>query len=358
MMMFSNQQPIISTSVASNNIIIPSKNSNTIINNNNKNNNLNLNLNRFILREFKSEQDMEAITTIPRLPQSYNFNLLEGMSHPIDYSIRPSLTKFSKVVVAEDRDRRQTIGAYACNIKDVINNVPITKATSNFEMYPQYDQCQMAWKLDHQVRVIPLNSNTYLQAPRVTKIYHNQEIKERWTNAFQQYNFIPSDFGHILQDNEKYLESTYVATATTVDGYLYEASISVWNQDLIFTLKNRLQQVQRHRQLFCCYSIGQDKEQSDTLFQFLLQHVHNELYSQGINYVFAGFSMTDPIRCHFPLLPGIKTLEFTSIGRFSTTSELNQFKSQSQLPIWNDPRDYGILMLYPETNINNNISKL
>ncbi|EGG21555.1 hypothetical protein DFA_01441 [Cavenderia fasciculata] len=359
--------------------------------------NINNNNNRFVLREFSEEKDLNAISSIPRLPVSYNYNALEGMSHPIDFTIRPTLTKNHKIIVAEDRQEHQAVGAYACNIKDVIvcgekktlyymfdinvhpeyrghsisnmffrdihsavkqdnrstilvastskNNAPIKKATGNIEMTPQYDQCQMAWKVSSPVKVNSLPSNC--SQVRFMKVIENEDVKIRWDNAFQQYNFIPSSFSDILVDNQKYHESTYIATMQC-NGQLYEASISIWNQDLIFTLKNRQQQTQKHRQLYCCYSLGEDQETSDTLFRYLLQRVHNELYSQGINYVFAGFSMTDPIRQHFPLLPGIKSLEFTSIARFSTPTEFTQFKSQSNYPIWNDPRDYGILMLYPE----------
>ncbi|EGG14010.1 hypothetical protein DFA_11772 [Cavenderia fasciculata] len=109
---------------------------------------------------------------------------------------RPTLiyssSKNHKIIVAEDRQKHQAVGAYACNIKDVFEcgEKKTLYSTSSLHLHhrimqletieisPQYDQCQITWKVSSPVKVNPLPSNC--SQIRFMKMIENQD------NAFQQ----------------------------------------------------------------------------------------------------------------------------------------------------------------------------
>ncbi|EGG16027.1 hypothetical protein DFA_09699 [Cavenderia fasciculata] len=363
------------------------------------NNNKILNSNRFSIREYDSIKDCVSISKISRIPFSSDVNAMEGVSQPISPEIRPKLSKKSRVVVATDNQNGQTIGSYSCNIKDVMvggskkrlyymfdvnvdpnyrgmsitknyltdlfsllkkdkksdsimmmsttrTNVPMLKSAASFAVNPIFNQHQYAWKLEGPAALESMPSDC--SNLKVWTERDTNAIKKHWSKGLGKFNFIPSNFDDLLVFNQRFHCTTYVASMNRGDRNI-EASVSVWDQDLIFTLKTKSESTQRHRQLYSCYSIGGTEDEKDWLFRYLLKRVHNNQYSQGINYLFIGLSETDPIRKHFPLIPTIKDLDFVALCHFQspdTEKLINECMATNQ-PIWNDPRDYGILLLYP-----------
>eukprot|EP01133_Synstelium_polycarpum_P012819 gene12819-15043_t len=325
---------------------------------------------------------------------------LEVISHPISYEIRPQLSQRHYIKVIEEPSTG-AIAAYGCNIKSMrVNGKKVTvfyihdmcvnpdyrnlsisavffnhvmqtmkseksntilfgstfglqgggtinKRADNLNAAVLCDQLQAAWRLDGPVTIksLPLDSPV-----TIWKEYNPAAVKSHWTVAFRNHNFTAYDFNDILLVNSKYHETTYIAQLT-FGGQTTEASISVWNQDLIFDLRSRSNQPRKHRQLYSCYAIG---PHSSMLFDHLLQHVHNDQYEQGVSYLFAGYDKSDPIAKHFPLLPGIKCMDFVARTAFvGPTADFEEYRSKLSIPghpTWNDPRDYGVLLLYPETS--------
>ncbi|GAM26828.1 hypothetical protein SAMD00019534_100030 [Acytostelium subglobosum LB1] len=208
------------------------------------------------------------------------------------------------------------------------------------------DQHQHAWAVDFPVPLEAVPNNVQL------KIWEEEDkalTKKRWDDYFKDWNFVPNNFNEILEYNKKYCYKTYMARLER-DGHVSEASISVWNQDLIFTLSSQMpatmHRVQSHRQIFSCYTYGDDK---DFLFNYLLRYVHNKQYQEGVEFLFIGLSELDPINRYVPLLRGIQSLTFSFIVGAKAKEDYESLWSvASKVPVYNDPRDYGVLMLIKE----------
>eukprot|EP01132_Coremiostelium_polycephalum_P005773 gene5773-7183_t len=332
---------------------------------------------------------------IPRLPIFLNPNCLDSISHPKDIRLRASLTEKFKITVAEDINSKNTAGAYAFNVKlmrvfgeprtvfytfdfivlpqyrnqaisgmffenldqsvsDKSNHIPLglnsspivfgsslktnspmKKSAGKINLFNYSDQRQFAWRVERFAEIDPLPGFSI----RIWEESNIDLIKMRWDNAFKNYNFTPFDFRDLLVHNRQYCLDTYVATLRSRNSdKISEASISVWDQDLLFTMKNKSGVPLKHRQLYCCYAIG---EHGDLLFQHLLRHVHNEQFKQGVSYLFCGFSLNDPITKHFPLFEGIKNLDFDSYLRVDSPEEMESFRkaiNEKNIPCFNDPR--------------------
>eukprot|EP01132_Coremiostelium_polycephalum_P010261 gene10261-12585_t len=352
--------------------------------------------NKFQIRSYNGSNDKNQLNKIPRTPITYSNNNIFASSHPIDFGLRPTLTQKNYISVVENTENSMAVGAYACNIKEMkvfgkkrtvyyafdfsvdpkfrnqsisslffsdldrslaqdttssngapilfgssskINS-PIKKGASKINLFNYCDQVQCAWKVEEPFPIRPLDAGI-----RIWEETDSSKIKMRWDNAFKNFNFTPYDFNDLLKFNRRYHLTTYVATMRR-GKKVSEASISVWDQDLIYTLKNE-NGIQKHRQLFSCYSLGENK---DELFQTLLKHVHNEQLKQNVNYLFAGFSFTDPIIKHFPLIKGIKNLEFSAYLKVNSAQEMSVFNEaiEKNVPMFNDPRDYGCTIFYKD----------
>eukprot|EP01132_Coremiostelium_polycephalum_P009279 gene9279-11374_t len=351
---------------------------------------------RFQLRKYNGSSDKKSISTIPRIPVSYNTSSLDALSHPIDFGLRATLTQKNKIMVAEDKENSMAVGAYACNIKDMRvfgqkrtvyyafdfnvdpkfrnqsisqlffkdldqslledttapilfgssakSNSPIKKNAGKINLFHYCDQRQCAWKVDEMIPMEPLEQPQY--SIRIWEESKSENIKMRWNNAFKNFNFTPYDFNDLIEYNHKYHLTTYVATLKRGSS-ISEASISVWDQDLLFTLKDTTGLQQKHRQLFSCYALGEDK---DLLFSTLLKHVHNEQLKQNVSYLFVGFATTDPVAKYFPLIKGIKNLEFSAYLRVNSSQEMSVFNEaiEKNVPLFNDPRDFGTTVFYKD----------
>ncbi|KAF2076731.1 hypothetical protein CYY_001988 [Polysphondylium violaceum] len=372
---------------------------------------------KFLLRVFEKAKDFTSISQIPRVPTTYSLNGLEAISHPKDFTLRASLTKRNSLVVAEDQETKKAIGSYGCNIKDMRlfgkkktifyafdfnvhpdyrnqqigglmvrdldnnikkehmktpanepllftstskENVSAKKMVNGIDLNHYCDQKQCAWKVD---QLLPLPQLQWEQLTiHITEEKNSRIIKNKWEKAFGEYNFIPDNFDDLLTFNKKYHETTYIAQLRKGNVVISEASISLWNQDLLFQIQNTTSATtQKHRQLYSCYSMGFEK---DFTFDYLLTYVHNQQFKRGINYLFAGFAGTDPIIKHFPLIPGIKDIEFSAYLRVNNKEErtLLERAIDAQTPIYNCPRDYGSVHFYTADNStenydNNNVEK-
>ncbi|EGG16908.1 hypothetical protein DFA_07889 [Cavenderia fasciculata] len=95
-----------------------------------------------------------------------------------------------------------------------------------------------------------------------------------------------------------------------------------------------------------------------------LQHQANvgqQMRPVCIDYLFVGYDVKDPLAEVYKLKKGIKNLEFTAtvgalssadkemaVRSASSSSSATTDSSSSESIMWNDPRDYGILMLYSD----------
>jgi len=363
------------------------------------------NSSKFLLRGFQKAKDFNSISQIPRLPNNCSLSGLEAVSHPKDFSLRASLTKRNSIVVAEDKETKTAIASYGCNIKDMKlfgkkktifyafdfnvhpdfrnqqiggllvkdldnniknehvkspanepllftstskENTSAKKMVNGIDLNHYCDQRQAAWKVEHE---LPLPQLQWEQLTiHVTQEKNSSIIKNKWEKAFGEYNFIPDNFDDLLTFNKKYHETTYIAQLRKGNVVISEASISLWNQDLIFHLQNAGGNTQKHRQLYSCYSMGFEK---DFTFDYLLTYVHNEQFKRGINYLFAGFAGTDPILKHFPLIGGIKNLDYSAYLRVNNKEDRKalEYAVDAQTPIYNDPRDYGIIYFVDEAKL-------
>ncbi|EFA84183.1 hypothetical protein PPL_03258 [Heterostelium album PN500] len=347
----------------------------------------------FVLSKIINQNTEKGNRSIPRLPPVVDNKKIIAYSHPRSYQIRPSLTPKHETIHAYDKESKRVAGSYSCNIKDQkINGYNKTIVyTFDYSVHPDFrrhglftillrdminkthsndavisasvlkkpdspsfkgcmnvgfryfcDQFQYAWPSDHMIPLEPLPHGCEMQ---IWEEKDNKFIAERWQAAFGHWNFIPQDFNELLSYNQKYIAGTYFAQMRHGDT-VSEASISVWNSDLIFNLSSGSAD-KSHRQLFSCYSMG---EHGDFVFEQLLKHVNNHQHQQGVNFLFAGFSEFDPIRKHFPLFRSIKTLDFAHIIYTSSEEEWNFLQQKKQVvPVYNDPRDYGILTLLRDT---------
>ncbi|KYQ89426.1 hypothetical protein DLAC_10090 [Tieghemostelium lacteum] len=364
--------------------------------------------NRFFLRNYSTD-DYEAIKDIPRVPVFLEKD--EGViavSHPIDFTYRPKLTKDHIIKVVEDtQNEGAVVGSFCMSQKNVKvfgkekklyyvfdysvrkdyrdqkittlfnnhvektmkqevldnpecppffyasgtkDNIATKKRMSDLGIVPFCTQVQSGWKVDTKIDLPALPSDIEVQV-RVEESV--EKINKSWTNAFKDYNFTPMDFSDILDHCKQYCKKTYVLQFTKKGSneVVVESSITIWNQDLLYTLKDSNGKVSPHRQLICCYSVGEE-QYKDLAFQYLLKKVHNEQLKEGIDYLFIGLPETDPLIHHFPLIPGIRSLQFNGYLNVNNPKDQELLKEaeEKKIPMWNDPRDFGSLFLYKEKN--------
>ncbi|KAF2073811.1 hypothetical protein CYY_004869 [Polysphondylium violaceum] len=363
-------------------------------------NNVAVNQSKFLLRAFDQIKDMKPISEISRLSTSTKLDAMEAISHPKDFTLRAGMTQRNKIIVAEDIESKRSVGSYGCNIKDMkvfgrkktvfyafdftvneefrnkslgklfinhlnqsVNNEylknpdnepllfastsksngSINKVLGGVEMKEFYDQRQCAWKLDEEMVLPSMHGSQF--SVHVYQEKRLKQVKRQWEDNFKSFDMTPYDFNDILVHNNQYYETTYVAQLKKDDKVFGEASISLWNQDKIFSLKDKKGSSKQHRQLFSCYSNGFEKFFT---FDYLLKYVHNDQMRKGVDYLFGGFAINDPIIKHFPLVNGIKNLDFTANVRLNNQQEskLLQKSRDESTPYFNDPRDYGVVAFH------------
>eukprot|EP01133_Synstelium_polycarpum_P007632 gene7632-8928_t len=353
----------------------------------------------FFMRPYDAIKDRDAVSKIPRLPVSFDPMALEAISHPIAFDIRPSLSKRSVIACLEDTNAGRPVGAYGFNIKDMrvngqrntvfymldicidptyrnqsissiffnsalpavreeskrFNTVmfgstfklksgdsTVVRRAKGIQAVKLCEQRQSAWRVESEVAMSNLEDVTIYEEKDQSR------VKSLWNSAFSKFNYTPLDFSDITDYNSKYVQTTYIAEMT-VNGTLIQASISVWDQDQIFNLRDRTGDNKKHRQLFSCLCT-EKSERGDELFRHLLQRVHNDMYKQNVDYLFIGYDVQDPVAKHFPLVPSLKCMDFVvHTSFFGSEKDFEKYKndiSKSEA-CWNDPRDYGILVLCP-----------
>eukprot|EP01132_Coremiostelium_polycephalum_P001141 gene1141-1448_t len=346
------------------------------------------------------------INKISRLPPILNPHALQAYSELLDCKIRSSLIENGQTRVVEDSKTKKPVAAYSSftktinwfgTIRDIIyvfdfivspdyrnksishiftrdqhdkvtnyqkkNSMPplitgsfnigntASNKISNGGDYIMFaDQKQTAWQVTHELP-IPFLPPTY--TVHFWKEENVSITKKRWEIAFRDYNFCPIDWDDILVRNSAFYLGTYVLELRYGTKRVSQASLSLWNQDLIFTMKEKTHQsIQKHHQIFSCYSTGPDK---DLAFKILLTKIHNMSYRNGVNYLFAGFYNSDPMVKHFPLIGGIKDLDFCYTIKPLCQEDRKTIIDKKNQPIkyWNDCRDQGVVLLFRD-----NISKL
>ncbi|KAM9958142.1 hypothetical protein ACTFIW_013122 [Dictyostelium discoideum] len=267
------------------------------------------------------------------------------------------------------------------------------------------DQIQHAWKLDIAINHSPL---IYMNRNRACRIWIEKDtvfIKQKFNQYFNNYEMCPVDFEDLILN--KYWKQTYFATYRCPNGKIIEASISLWDQNKVCTLVNldgskqnvsnygnrnpsstndtfnflnsnnqsyyynphNLQENQENQfqnninnngngnrhpinhgklnflQLYACYTNETPMDGGINLFHELLKFVHNDCLKHKVDYLFIGLAKTDPIETQFPLLPGIKSLNFTLHFCMGNLDKSLREKISTR-PFFQDPRDYGIVMFH------------
>ncbi|EFA83147.1 hypothetical protein PPL_03937 [Heterostelium album PN500] len=223
-------------------------------------------------------------------------------------------------------------------------------------MQTMAQQVQHAWHVKNPVTNINYPNDKRI---RIWKERNPDIVKAKFSIAFQNYEMVPVDFDDLILN--RFWKYSYFAQYK-VNDTLYEASISIWDQNKVCKLINLAQPNSKRQQkndesfsrlsgnffqLFGCYSTEKD---NDYLFTELLKYVHNDCFEMGIEYLFAGFAKTDPAEKYFPLLPGLKSLKFQLMFCIGSEEEKKLLEIKNR-PFFQDPRDYGILLLYQDEPI-------
>ncbi|GAM22827.1 hypothetical protein SAMD00019534_060020, partial [Acytostelium subglobosum LB1] len=225
-----------------------------------------------------------------------------------------------------------------------IHNGNMSTYYNNSVMKQMVEQVQHAWKVSAPIVVMDSKSN-----PKVTiwKERNPDIVIEKFKEYFKSYEMVPIEMEDLLLN--KFWRYTYFAQYKCDDQRVIEASISIWDQNKVSKLVDMQRDgvpmsASNFYQLFGCYTNEQGNDYP--LLTELLKTIHNECHSMGIEYLFAGFSKTDPVERFFPLQPGLKSLPF--LMHFCVSCEEDEAKIQEyrHRPFFNDPRDYGMLLLY------------
>eukprot|EP01133_Synstelium_polycarpum_P003445 gene3445-3912_t len=340
------------------------------------------------VREFRQSDD-QYTSKFSRIPVTTPLHLIEAASSPPSYTTRPSLYRNNVIVVAADKTTGDVIGCNFCAVKNVLidgetvqiflvcdgvvnsslkglnlsldfvntmlslgrerygnnnrflvesivykGNTPVIKMLKILKAH-SLSHMRYVWR---STRPVPLTTNMVANMP--VKIYNEQDgakIKARWEQAFKDFNWILEDFDDILIGGANYHQTTYIAN---VNGS--EASISVWDSDKIFIMKDKNQNNVKHRQLYSAYAMGPDR---DELFQHLLKHVHNDLHAQGVYALVMEIDESNPLNRFFPLVEGIAPVPYLKACHRNTVDiDMSELGSPNK-PFWVDPRDPGIVIL-------------
>ncbi|KAF2073227.1 hypothetical protein CYY_005454 [Polysphondylium violaceum] len=396
-------------------------NENNNINQNNNNNLSNNNTSSLInngaplikgikIRNYMTK-DKDIFSKICRLPHDINLNTLKAYSICYDYSIRRSMAQNGYIYVAEDKDGTNVMGGicvlekklrlggkekiffypfdaivepkfrsyrilqrltdYATNLymehsdydpiiytSTSVVNTRMDKFYNNTAMVKIIDQVQHAWKVD--IKLQP-SQFCYDSRFKIWKERDDEIVKKKLNQYFKDYEMCPVEFDDLLLN--KFWKYTYFAQWTQGDK-VYEASISIWDQNKVCTLidlEKKENTKLKFFQIFGCYTSGNPENVKIDIFQELLKHVHNDCYHNGIDFLFIGLSKTDPIDKYFPLLSGIKSLNFALHFCVGNTETKEEALALSNNPFFQDPRDYGIVLLHqssPSDEGNENQSSL
>ncbi|EFA76554.1 hypothetical protein PPL_10323 [Heterostelium album PN500] len=296
-------------------------------------------------REYDELVDDQMLLSIPRIPPTVITHGLIAVSHPITFTVRPSLTPNHHIIITDGEEDR-LVGVYAYTIREmrVLNgtrmahyafdcnvmpdqrnnglslliidymlsqpmkkegaivyasslktraNVVIRKS-GNLGARHYCDLYQHAWHCDFPVKLDHIPKDVEI------KIWEEKDvdvIKAQWDAYYGPWSFTPIDFNEILRFNRKYYMTTYNAQ--------------------------------------------------------LRRKGTNQQFKQGVRFLFIGLSELDPIKKHFPLFNSIQSLIFSFLILTKDEEDWdNLMKVKDIKPVYNDPRDYGVLMLHRDYTAN------
>ncbi|KYQ93940.1 hypothetical protein DLAC_04827 [Tieghemostelium lacteum] len=355
-------------------------------------------------------KDKDFLSKICRLPINSNILTLQAYSICQDYSVRRSMCQNGYIYVAEDEKDSSVVGGicvyekklrfdgkdilffypfdaivdqryrnlrilqrladYATDVylkhsdmepiiySSTLINSKVDRFYSNSSMVQIVEQVQHAWKVDFKY---PYNGKLLSDSRFKMWIERDPEhVKTILEKYFYNYQMVPTDFDELIKC--KFWKYTWFAEFKEPGKEPMLASISIWDQNKVCNLVkldgNGADPSRRSKflQLFACFT-NQSKDSLSRfdIFKELLIHVHNESLGQGVDYLFIGLAKTDPIEPYFPLLPGIKSLPFAlhfCIGGHYDREQLLEIGKDK--PFFQDPRDYGIILLHKDSSSSGN----
>jgi len=201
---------------------------------------------------------------------------------------------------------------------------------------------QYIWSLEY-----PLSHKKFIDNTFIFQERNVDRVRLKLRQAFAHFDMVPEDFHDLV--NSKYHMGTFFATCKNTNGTMSEASISIWNQNLVSPLKVAgTGECKKYFQLYAPYSFG---PYGNKLFHELLLYIHNHCFKMGIHYLYINLDENSNMRHFFPLQKGFEVNKYLEVVQPLTQQAEDQLKfivNNKRKDVFSDPRDHSALVVYPD----------
>jgi len=181
---------------------------------------------------------------------------------------------------------------------------PVRNPLHEHENVPYSTMYQYIWRLD-----TPLSHKRFIDNTIIYEERDTETVCVKLRQAFSQYDMVPMGF-HEITESRPY-KGTFFATCKNNSGGVSEASISIWDQNLVSTLRiTKTGESRKYYQLFAPYAVGPFGQK---LFHELLLYIHNLCFKTGIHYLYINLDENSPLRHFFPLQKGFQVNQFLEL---------------------------------------------
>jgi len=227
---------------------------------------------------------------------------------------------------------------------DNVNNTthPTKKSQHELQRVPFSTMYQYIWRLD-----TPLSHKKFIDNTIIHQERDAERVCQKLSQAFAQYDMAPLDFHDLV--GSKFNVGTFFASCKNNSGSVSEASLSIWDQNLVSALRvTKTGERKKYYQLFAPYAVGPF---GNKLFHELLIYIHNYCHKMGIHYLYINLDENSNMRQFFPLQKGIEVNKYLELVQPLTKEAEGQIKTivkNKKKNIFSDPRDNGAVVIYAD----------